>query len=111
MHPFPAEHDQQQAHALDVLKEADSFILIHFPEKQCDNPFCEVMHQHRSTRVIASCANRDLHYAMEALGEEIMLTASINAVMALSLRQRKQVAAMLLDEEAESFVRFDDDEA
>lgn len=109
MHPFPAEHDQQQAHALDVLKQADSFVLIHFPEGECDNPFCGVMHHHRRTRVIASCSHRDLHHAMDALGEEVMLTASINALMELSPAQRKQVAAILLDEEP--FVRLDDDEA
>lgn len=110
MHPFPAEHDQQQAHALDALREAKAFILIHFKEnEECDHPLCMVVHRHRKTRVIASCTHRDLHDAMEAIGEEIMITASIDTLMRLSPTQREQVAAMLREEEGAHFRLLDDE--
>lgn len=109
-HPFPAEHDQQQAHALDILKEAGAFILIHFPEKAtCDDPLCEVVHHHRATRIIASCSHQEFHHALEAIGEEIMIVSSIDTLMSLGPEQREQIAAILRHEEGALFRLGDDD--
>ena len=109
-HPFPAEHDQQQAEALDILKGAGAFLLIHFEDgEECDSPFCEGSHVHRTTKVIASCSSQDLHHAMTAIAEEIQITESINTLMALSTDQREQVAA-LLRAGADSFIRLRDDD-
>jgi hypothetical protein len=110
-HPFPAEHDQQQAEALDILKGASAFILVHFPEEEttCENPFCVLMHQHRTTRIIASCSHRDLHHAVEAIGEEIVLTSAIDLLMNLSLPQREQIAALLREEKGAFFHLADDE--
>jgi hypothetical protein len=111
VHPFPAEHDQQQALALDALREAKAFILVHFEEgEECAHPLCPVVHNHRKTSVIASCSHHNLHDAMEAIGEELLITASIDALMRLNPTQREQVAAMLRNEEGAHF-RLDDDEA
>jgi len=111
MHPFPAEFDQQQAEALEVLRDAKAFILIHFPERECDNPFCEATHHHEATRVIACCSNRQLGESMEALGEEMALIASLNMLMGLSDKQRKQVADLIRSGDRSLFrVHEDDDE-
>ena len=111
MHPFPAEHDQQQAEAIDMLKEAKAFLLVHFsPGEECDNPFCAGTHTHRTTKVIASCASQDLHHAITAIAEEIQITESINTLLALNPDQREQVAAMLRQED-NSMLRLRDDEA
>lgn len=113
-HPFPAEHDQQQAEAIDILRKAGSFVLIHFTEVDggpCDNPECDLDHEaHTTTSVIASCSTRDLHLGMNALGEEMMITQSIEMLMGLSENQREQIAAMLRREEG-SFLKLRDDEA
>jgi formylmethanofuran dehydrogenase subunit B len=111
MHPFPAEHDQQQAEALEILREAKAFLLVHFTdsEDECENPLCGLMHSHRSTSVIASCSSQDLHHAMTAIGEEILITNSINTLMSLNPAQREMIAAMLRDDDG-SFLRLRDDE-
>lgn len=112
MHPFPAEHDQQQAEALEILKNADSFILVYFNDtdpEECDNPLCGIMHSHRTTSMIASCASQDLHGAMNAIGQEILISTSVDALMALSESQRDQIAGLLRGEQP--FLRVRDDEA
>jgi hypothetical protein len=112
-HPFPAEHDQQQAEALEILRHAKSFILINFSESDggpCDNPDCAFDHEpHRTTSVIASCSSADLHRAMTSIGEEIMLTQSIELLMNLNDSQRNQIAGMLRHEEG-YFMRLRDDD-
>jgi hypothetical protein len=113
-HPFPAEHDQQQAEALEILRGAGSFILIHFSDSEggpCNNPDCVMDHEpHRTTSVIASCSTLDLHGAMTALGEEMMITQSIETLMNLGENQREQIASMLRHESG-SFLKLRDDEA
>lgn len=111
MHPFPAEHDQQQAEALDRLKGAKAFVLIYFEEneEECDHPLCGLLHRHRTTSVLASCSHRDLQLGMEALAEEIMVATSIETLMRLSPGERKQVAAMLRTGD-KSFMRLEDDD-
>jgi hypothetical protein len=109
-HPFPAEHDQQQAEAIDVLKEAKAFLLVHFsPGEECDSPFCGGAHTHRETKVIASCTSMDLHHAMTAIAEEIQITESINTLMGLNQSQREQIAE-LLQAGADAFIRLRDDD-
>jgi hypothetical protein len=112
MHPFPAEHDQQQAEALEILRKAGAFILIHFSEGEpCGDPDCVIDHsQISTTSVIASCSTQNLHQAMSAIGEEIMVTQSIETLMGLSDNQREQIAAMLRREEG-SYLKLRDDEA
>ena len=107
--PFLAEHDQQQAAALDILRGAKAFILVHFSEEEnCSNPFCDIDHPHHSTNIIASCGTRDLHAAMNALGEELLLATSVEVLMRLDAPQRELIAALLRDEQP--FLRLADDE-
>jgi len=113
-HPFPAEHDQQQAEAIDILRKAGSFILIHFHDTEgghCGTPGCVEDHPSiRTTSVIASCSTEDLHRAMSSIGEEIMVTQSIETLMNLHPNQREQIAAMLRQEEGAYLRLRDDDE-
>jgi hypothetical protein len=113
MHPFPAEHDQQQAEALETLRNAPSFILITFSMSEgghCSNPECVIEHEpHSTTSVLASCSSDDLHRAAIALEDEIMLTQSVQRLMRLSAPQRDQIAGMLRREDG-YFLKLSDDE-
>lgn len=97
-HPHPAEHDQQQAEALDMLRGAESFALLTFSDEgknECMNPLCDAMHFHRCAKLITSCTPKDLRLAMESIGEEIMYSHAIEVLMNLEPAQREQVAEML----------------